>query len=428
MGNVQDFRNAVSKIKAETNTHAQELSYVSDMNNWLCVHATQYMPKKSKDGKMYIPTTAMANNFAKHPRSTVHFTLNHIVTSHGYGSWDGAQIVVLAPYKSIVRLNKNPAEVAAQDTYWSVDPDVGLKLPENTYIVKPDNNVLFHVGENSATYKTDNFTDEEVQQIESMLSPLDKHMYNKYKNAEFEDWEVNQIIQVLPKSVQNFYAVAKDKKAFLRGMFEESKFEMLAKYLRDVVVKMAMEKIGYQQVLFFDADEKSMAVAKTAIANNLSADASNKGHGNSLFAVTEETYYYVNSLLRGGLMQNGLYEQQDLDALYAEILNLKNSVYGKLLVDSIVNNKSIDFYNIYLQSFMNEAKKRVAKGWMKEFKTIAEFDKNLDKTLHKNADVMSKEYLTWLAKIQKFPGYEEFIVKLKQLMSPIQILDAGRDL
>ena len=86
--------------------------------------------------------------------------MNHVVGSHGYGNWDATPFVLLAPYNSLVKLNDNPAEVSATDTYWSVDPDVGFRLPENTYIVKPSNDVLFHIGENIATYKTDNFTDE----------------------------------------------------------------------------------------------------------------------------------------------------------------------------------------------------------------------------------------------------------------------------
>ena len=429
MGNIQDFREAIYKISAESKKQEQDVAYVTDMDNWLCVHATKYLPLKSKDGEMYIPTTAMANNFAKHPRSTIHFTLNHIVASHGYGSWDGASVVVLAPYKVMVKLNKNPAEVAAMDTYWSVDPDVGLKLPENTYIVKPDNNVLFHVGENGATYKTDNFTDEEIQQIESMLSPLDRQVYNKYKNVEFEDWEVEQIVQVLPKTAQKLYEGSKDKKAFLRGMFEESKFEMLAKYLRNVVVNMAIEKMGYRQVEFFDVDKKCFAVAKTAIANNVSAQASDKGHGNSLYAVPEETYYFISSMLNGGVLTKGIYKQQNLDGLYLEIQNVQRQLpYGKILVDSIVNNKSIDFYNIYFRTFMNEVHTRVANGWMDEVKTIAEFDKNLDKTLRKNADVLSQEYMQWLSKISKMPGYAGFIAKVKQLQSPAQFVDMERDL
>lgn len=434
MGNVKDFRDAITEIESRNQPRGfsswelreqeeRELDYVRNMDNWLCVHATRYLPIKSEDGGMYIPTTAMATGFEKYPRCTVHFTLNHVVGSHGYGNWDTVPYVILAPYKSVVELNQNPAEVSATDMYWSVNPDVGLKLPENMYIVKPSNDSLYSIGENGATYKTDNFTDEEIQQIESMMTPYDRREYEKYKNADFADWEIEDILMYAPEIVKKSYNSSKDKKAFLRGMYEESKFEILTKYLRDAVVKLAMNKMGYEYVPYTDACRRSVEVAKVAYESGLRANASNKGHGNSVYHSMEEVYSALSARFEGGLLSDGLFVLQNTDDLYNEILKFKDASYTIDIIDSIINDKPLDIYKLYVQRF------ELDKTWLKSIKakTIAEFDKNLDKTLCKNAELVSKRYTQWLGQIKQLPGYAEFVAKLKQLRAQMQIVDMGRE-
>ncbi len=433
MGGVKEFRDAITEIKSKKQSRTlsswelaeqeeRELDYVRNMDNWLCVHATRYLPLKSKDGGMYIPTTAMATGFEKHPRCTVHFTLNHVVGSHGYGNWDSVPYVMFVPYKDVVKLNQNPAEVSATDTYWSVDPDVGLRLPENVYVVKPANDTLYSIGENGATYKTDNFTDEEIQQIESMMTPYDKLEYEKYKNADFPDWEIENVLMCAPEIVKKSYDSSKDKKAFLRGMYEESKFEILTKYLRDAVVKLAMSKIGYEYVPYVDACYRSVEVAKVARESGLSANASDKGHGNSLFHSMEEVYTDLASRFEGGILCDGLFAQKNIDDLYNEILRSKGVSYVVEIIDSIVNDKPIDIYGLYVRRFNLE------KEWRPSIKakTIAEYDKNLDKTLRKNAECLSKRYMQWLGQIKQWPGYDELVAKLKQAKTQMQIVDMGR--
>ena len=86
MSNAGAFKDGIKVLTGNDvqMTEGQEVEYMSDVNNWVLVHATKYMPLKNENGQFYIPTTAMATQF-EIPRSTVHFTLNHIVTNHGYG-------------------------------------------------------------------------------------------------------------------------------------------------------------------------------------------------------------------------------------------------------------------------------------------------------------------------------------------------------
>lgn len=424
MGSVKEFRDAIEKIGtfvkswAEARIQDKEGSkYVRDMNNWLCVHATRYMPLKAKDGGVYIPTTAMATGFAGHPRSTVHFTLNHVVRSHAFGNWDATPFIILAPYKSVVELNQNPAELSPADTYWSVDPDVGLRLPENTYIIKPSNDVLFNIGEHGATYKTDNFTDEEIEQIESMLLSQDRKTYDKYKNASFPEWEVRQIIEILPESLQKAYALSRDKKAFLRGMFEESKYEILTMFLRNAVVKLAMDKIGYKYI--YEHGDTSRALVETARATGLNVTCGDKGHSGSVYNKMEDVYEDWMDVFEGDLFNTnkGVYNQRNVDGLYDDLVKVKNSLYSQAVMNSIINNKPIDFYREYQYMAANHA----------NVKSIAEFDKNLDKTLRKNADMLAQKYMQWLAQVKQWSGYDDLVVKLKALLAQVRFADKGRD-
>ena len=426
MGNVKEFREAIEGIKTKNRTPEQE--YLSDMNNWFCVHTTKYLPLVNKDGTQYIPTTAMATGFAGAPRNTVHFTLNHVVTSHGYGNWDATPYIIIAPYKSVVELNQNPAQVSAHDTYWSVGVDTGFRLPQNSFVIKTSNDVLFSIGENVATYKTDNFTDEEIQQIETLMTPYDRGQYEKYKNADFEDYEIEDILRFAPEIVKKMYAGSKDKKAFLRGMYEEAKFEILTRYLRNAVVKMVIDKMGGRQINFYDACDNSMAIAKTADEKGLDGAASNKGHSGSIYYAIEESYAGLNVLLNGGFFNGGAYKQKDVEALYNDIVDSQRLSYIDLLIDSIINNKPIDFYEIYMKRFEYEVGCRASNGWCKKYKSIAEFDENLDKTLRKHVEVLSAKYMQWLAQIRQWPGYAGFIEKLKKLKSPVQLMGNGRDI
>ncbi len=426
MGSVKEFRDAIEKIGPVVESWAEariqdkeDSKYVRDMNNWLCVHATRYMPLKTKDGGAYIPTTAMATGFAGHPRSTVHFTLNHVVRSHAFGNWDATPFIILAPYKSVVELNQNPAELSPADTYWSVDPDVGLRLPENTYIIKPSNDVLFNIGEHGATYKTDNFTDEEIEQIESKLLSQDPETYDRYKNASFPEWEVRQIIENLPESLQKAYALSRDKKAFLRGMFEESKYEILTMFLRNAVVKLAMDKIGYKYIQYYEHGDTSRAFVETVRATGLNATCGNKGHSGSVYNIMEDVYEDWMDVFEGDLFNTnkGVYNQRNVDGLYDDLVKVKNIPYSQAVMNSIINNKPIDFYREYQYMAATVA----------NVKSIAEFDKNLDKTLRKNADMLSQKYMLWLAQVKQWSGYDDLVVKLKALLTQVRFADKGRD-
>lgn len=419
MSKMEEFRIATARLESKNISDKTDyrkkdnaLDYMSNMNNWLCIHATKYMPlKRNKEDGFYIPTTGMVTDYTECPRNTVHFTLNHIVRSHAYGNWDTTPYIIMAPYKSVTKLNQNPAEVSATDTYWSVDTDKGLLLPQDSYVVKPDNKILYYVGDNYATYKTDNFTDDEILQIESMLSAQDKKIYEKYKNADFEEYEIKQILEYSPDVVKKAYASSKDKKAFLRGMYAEAKFELLTKYLRDAVVRLSMEKMGYNYVDCYDCCERSQVIARTATENGLLGNISNKGHSNSIYGEMESVYNKLSDLFDW----YGLYKQKNCDGLYGVISRVCGYPYAGVVLDSIISNKPIDFYALYARAFETAAIDIFCKETAP--KTVAQFDKNLDKVLHKSSEKLAKKHNDWLKQVSGWPGYQDFVVKLKKLVA-----------
>jgi len=469
MDKIEEFRRAIEKIDVES-----DIDYMSKMENWCAVHVTRYMPRINQNGVMYIPSTAMATNFES-PRTTVHVTLNHIVASHAYGSWDDAPIVVLAPYSDVIKQNGNPAEVAGTDTYWSVDPDVGLVLPESAYVIKPDNDgPLFKIDKHGATYKRDNYTTEEIAQIESLLNWRDSEDYEKYKSGDLSGDEIKDAL-CGDKRMKQMYDAAKDKKAFLRGLFEESRFDILSKYLREIVTQMVMQKIGFRYIEHIhDANEASHVIANAADAQNIPSNASNKGHSNSLYAIIEDQFDTIYRFLHDNVINQGLFDAPDLQTVYDVITKHGlNDAFAVSVVANIINDKPIDFDKLYQDAFTKEVEIRTEsfqtdlmlfKNDLKKYmgddfphlteaqrnkeikrlqdmisryekieqklskqKEIAKYDKNLADTVHRHCARLSKEYNAWRERIVKDPEYNELVQKLRNWVVMQSTQSYGRD-
>ena len=451
MNKTEQFKRAVQNLLKYA-----DADYMANPDNWCVVHATKYMPLKHKDGTLYIPSTAMATNFEA-PRTTVHTTFNHIVKGHLMGSWDDVPIVVLIPYNSLVKENGNPAQISTVDTYWSVSPERGLVLPENNYIIRPSNDVLFELGEHGATYKRDNYTEEEIKTILDMLEPEDRIQFEKYQNGEFEPYEIEREFYY-DKRVKKMYESTKDKKAFLKGLFEESRFDILSHYLRDTVVRMAMEKMGFHKLQYVsDGSECNVAVETTALNMGIEATAANKGHSGSIYAEMEDCWTRIICKL------DDIKKITDLQKLNEYFLsNYENDIVQEC-IKNLIKNKPFDFKTFYEKFFvecckgrllavnldikmlkddlllfgktdpldteqikhMKEKRKKETEERLQrtqeyakrlsEIKTIADYDENLSKVCYKNADILSKQYEIWRAKIIQHPGYNKFIEPFKML-------------
>lgn len=345
------------------------VSYMSDMNNWVCVHLTGYEPEPNSNGDLSIKTTAVATDYDK-PRATIHVTLNQPVGNHAYGNWDKASIVILAPYNDVVAKNGNPQEVATEDTYFIPDPDTGLVLPESTYIIRPDptGEKLIEFGEHGAAYKTDNYTDEEAEQI-LKLNDWDRSIYEKYLSGDIPDYEVDRFLGY-NEDLKKIYEKTKDKKAFMRGILEEDRFLILNKLLRNYAIKKALNEMGYHYV-FSHEDYTSGKVAEVARAAGISGDSGNKGHSNSLEHEMDYAGLGLRSLVEA-------VEKQNIDDIFQNLGGKRNPI-GNQIISSILSDSPLpDLYRIF---------EKAAAQYGTE--SIEEYNPRLSKVLHRFTDTMT---------------------------------------
>lgn len=455
MDKVEVFKQALQNLQKYA-----DADYMSDTKHWCIVHATQYTPLQHEDGTMYIPSTAMATNFEK-PRTTVHTTFNHVVKSHGSGSWNNMPIVVLAPYNDIVKENGNPVEIATNDTYWSVGTTKGFVLPDTAYVVRPSNDVLFNIGEHEATYKRDNYTEEEIKTIVEMMSHVDRAEYEKYKNGDLEDYEI-ELEFYGDERIKKMYDAAKDKRAFLRGLFEESRFDIISHYLRNIVVRMTMEKMGFRELYdVYDGSEPNESVVETAMNMGIHADESNKGHSNSFYSEMETFWGGWHAAFYGSILEKyGIINAPDLQYLLGYFARHSENEYIQKVMQSIIENKPItpaDWITMYEKFFSENCERAIvncdsslrrwnqeladiptytllSEEWKEQRKTeileiqkrikdhkkklvsikkMADFDKNLAEVYQKNAAHLSMVYENWRKNLEKQPGYDKFIEDLK---------------
>ncbi len=409
--NLEDNINTISLYSKE---NAYEI--MDNPENWVFVHATNYEPKNNEKGEMYIPPTAMVTDL---PRASVHGKLNAVVGANSAGSWDKAPFVVLAPFNDVVRLNGNPQEVSVDDTYFIPDPDTGLVLPKNAYLIKPDPNAdkLINFGEGVITYKTDNYTNEEIGKILD-LSEGDKYLYEKYMNGDASDFQINHLLGY-DKKLMAAYDKSENKKLFLRGLLEEDRFVILNKLLRDVAVKMGLEKMGYHYV-YSHEDRISENVANIARENGIRGCSSDKGHSLSLEHLLENSGCDLLDLV------NDL-KSKDSDEIFKTLTTSKDKIYkdialsiteGKPLPDFFtIHQKSVDTY-LTLMSIQasHDAKHKdeysacadkIKKGGIKAFNA------NLYITLHRQSEKMKAQAEQAIGELKKNP--EEFAKLQKRL-------------
>lgn len=89
------------------------------------------------------------------PRVTTHWSINHKVSSHAFGSWNDSSLIIISPGADMVKENGLPFSLAVFDTYWDKDLVIpqgsvvlsGSDLPEKTSRVKGIKFVKISLGE-----------------------------------------------------------------------------------------------------------------------------------------------------------------------------------------------------------------------------------------------------------------------------------------
>lgn len=434
MSKIENFRSGIENLKVLARDSEEVAKYMSDPNNWILVHATNYMPRKSEKGQMFIPTTAMATNFT-YPRSTIHFTLNQIVSSHAGGSWNDTPIVILSPYNDSVKQNQNPIELATEDTYFSPNPDTGFVLPESVHIVEPGRDIpdgdLFVVDGNVTKYKNDKFSKTEIETILSLIDVIKREDYLNYESGNLDEISLKMTMCYWDERTKKMYNNSKDKKAFLRGMFEESRYQILSEFVRDIAVYKTMQQMGYNKVDSHE-DLSSGAAADAAIKMGIMGNRSNKGHSNSLHSEIEGInnifYWYMNEIKN----------ISDIDSLVAYFDDADRISTKSTILRAIVSKDTINFNDECNKCFLDYKDevlsyddsridvRKMQKNYINA-KTIADVDKNLAITIDRWIKTIQSEFDMLKNKIYQMPGYAESVDKLKSKL-PNKIGQLNRDM
>ncbi len=426
MSNANAFKDGIKVLTgtAVEMTESQEATYMSSLDNWVLVHATRYMPLKNEQGQLYIPSTAMATKF-EIPRSTVHFTLNHIVGNHGYGSWDNADVLILAPYKKAAEINGKPVEISVADTYFSTSVTNGMVLPDGTRIVRPvydlPDGKLFEVRGNETVYKTMDFTDDEVQMLFSRLSRMSQRLYEEYVKCDFSDEEVKVIVDSLGTTGKKFYEYANDKKAFLSGVYENSRQAILGLAVREMAMVETMKSMGRRAMrCTSEMGEVATQVAKVANAIGVQGNISNKGHSNSVYYEIESVWKWHDTVMNsnwffGDGLTMLLDKEKPLDEIYNYMAKYVNSEHDvKPYLRALIDGKLLGLKKRCMDILEKD-------GGIK--------DDNLLKVIDKWTVQAELEFGKFQRKIQSLPGYQEFLEKLNRLQSEVvhQSLRGGRE-
>ena len=405
---------------------------MSNPANWLAVHCTKYMPRRLPDGRLAVPTTAMATNFDL-PRATVHVTLNHPVQGHSGGSWNDMQFVILAPYSDLVQANGNPLQVSLFDTYFAPDVKTGLVLPADAHIVRPGDvadGALYKIQGNETIYKIDGFTQDDIQKILPHMSDGQRYEYDKLARDEIPEWEIKDMLMragqterktttARKTTVQKMYDGARDKNAFIRGMMRDGQNAILANVVRDMAVISTTEKMGYHCVRDVeDGGLVARSAARAAQNIGLYGVANNKGHSSSVEHAIEEMSVDIKLVFDGdGVLDNNLISKSgDLNSLYDYINSaLNHRGMRSQILDDVVRDLTgaapIDFHKYFdreVDEFNPEYKHSDAKN-------MAEYNKNISITVDNWLKKFVAQYNKWRDELKNKPGYEQFIARLRQM-------------
>lgn len=152
-----------------------------ELESLVAVHATRYLPIQGEEG-LEMTTTFEASDW-EIPRDTIHFSLNHHVAPHMYGSWSDTPYAVISPLKEIMDANGKPAVLNTVDTFWEVGPGKRLKLPKNTAIVQPgdlpDGEIISGVETGDIRYKASGLEPKDVATLSNELSDRGRDNLNR---------------------------------------------------------------------------------------------------------------------------------------------------------------------------------------------------------------------------------------------------------
>ncbi|MBP9852741.1 MAG: hypothetical protein QG629_451 [Patescibacteria group bacterium] len=225
------------------------------------VHFTKYLPRRYKDGALYIGTNFDSTG---RPRNTIHVALNHFVEQHSSGGWNNTPFVIVAPMTDTVELNGDPSSLIGFDTWWEAQPKQGLVLPKSAVIVRPRASKVVQSTASGAEvrYKNAGITPRDIDELFGQMNDYElglMHYSAALGNAEVADTATRSDGPKLGDTVLKQYhtrLAAREKlETALRNKLKELKESsveaadgLFGYGAKLVAVRMALEHQGHEQI------------------------------------------------------------------------------------------------------------------------------------------------------------------------------------
>lgn len=377
---------------------SDDYGFMKDPKNWCLVRCTDVMPIRDENGNYIMQSQLQGTGFTK-GRQTLSMTLNHVVNPvpGDFASWNGTSYVVVMPYEDTVKNNGDPISLGVAESVFIPDPDKGLLLPESVCIVQPaseNDSELYTIGEHVATYKTNNFTDDEINGILQLLDPYKLEEYNRLLRGDLSDSEIAR--EILANSrVKRGYENATDKKKFLSGLMYEDRMTILTCFLRNFVVSKVMANKGFKTVNGYDMSSDD-EVANYAMQHNIST----AGHVFSIADILEECGNDSIKIL-DDLESFG----SDVKKIYQYITTTKIDSWGvpldqlQVFAQSIESGRLVNFYEMYENALIKIPYKF-------PYKSVYEYAPRLSEVVRRFCRQLSHRYLKWVYKLTQDRCYD----------------------
>ncbi len=159
------------------------------------VHTTEVRPFFVAGGDSGVSvlrsTVEFGDDRERFPRSTMHWSLNHPVTSHILGNFSDRPFTVVAPVEDLMQGNGTPAVLYGVDTYFTLNPGDGMVVPPSAVVIETIDQPDAPWVEKSGNYlrlKRDGVTSKDIQ---AGLSVLREEFFDE------KDMTDEQVLSVL---------------------------------------------------------------------------------------------------------------------------------------------------------------------------------------------------------------------------------------
>jgi len=120
------------------------------------------------EGEIVLPTISTLTK-GDIPRYTNHWAVNHLVESHGFGSWATCKVVVITPARPLISENGLPENLWVTDTFWTKD----MKVPKGSTVVWMGNQPKEFENTNGINQLSVTIDNQKIAEVEALQKELD---------------------------------------------------------------------------------------------------------------------------------------------------------------------------------------------------------------------------------------------------------------